>query len=724
MIIQCASTAAQEQRAITYKSLLPLALSRYQSVIAACSQTLLPSAWTTAEQRQMIEYALLPVREALAVDRISVWFFHNKTNPHGSLILQTEIIANDLPAIPNPIDQPYELDWLNVPEVIRNCLLDGQSVSGLTIDLYHENPTLLHQRLSAGMVMNYAIPIATPERFCGILGLDHRTPRTWPEEDIALLHVIAEMLAQVFQRWEIKRMLRSSEEDYRALALDHARQYHAAQRRADQVEMLRQAAAAVAGSLDRQIVIDQVLTHLARVIPYDTASVQIRNGSVTQVIGCRGFPDPNAIVGMAFPIHGNTLNEMLYQEAIPIHLNETNQIMDFLGVVGVPIRSWIGLPLKIEGQVIGILTLDGTAPDRFQEEHLQLGTAFADQVAIALHHTTIHAREVRARKRLTMLQHAMQAVSRESTSLNRLGPAIHRAIADLLPVDALTIALTEASPTSLTVLYHAIGTTILPPLRLPRTGSSMEQIMQQGSLFWDKQKPAPNLQTIHPGMRSGIASTLIGHSGILGIIDLQSTQENAYDEDDVTLLTLLAAHAATAIETARLFADLERLAHTDSLTGLLNRRAFFQHFNQEITQAQRTSTTLAICMLDIDHFKQINDTYGHAVGDQTLRSVAGTCQRLLRPSDSIGRYGGEEFIILLTDINAESGMHVTERLRRAIELFPIEAGSISLNVTVSIGMTIIPPNDTLPVLTRIDQADQALYQAKQQGRNQVVLWQP
>ncbi|MFQ5643211.1 MAG: diguanylate cyclase [Thiogranum sp.] len=159
--------------------------------------------------------------------------------------------------------------------------------------------------------------------------------------------------------------------------------------------------------------------------------------------------------------------------------------------------------------------------------------------------------------------------------------------------------------------------------------------------------------------------------------------------------------------------QLEVLATRDPLTGCLNRRAFFERIDRAIARAQRSNTPVACIMADIDHFKKVNDTWGHATGDEVIKHFANLLSSDLRKADAIGRYGGEEFCLLLWDSNMEQALGTAERLRAAVE-----ASTAELPVTGSFGVACLDAGVTDSAML-IDRADKALYAAKQGGRNRV-----
>ncbi len=172
--------------------------------------------------------------------------------------------------------------------------------------------------------------------------------------------------------------------------------------------------------------------------------------------------------------------------------------------------------------------------------------------------------------------------------------------------------------------------------------------------------------------------------------------------------------------------ELEKLLDRDYLTGLYNRRFFMERFHEELSWSARQAEPISLMMLDIDHFKKINDTYGHGCGDEILKQIAKTMTAVLRIEDVVARYGGEEFIILLPNTDPEDVLTAAEKLRAAVHEkgFFCENGSAQIPVTVSIGVTTYTPDNEclyLPPDRLIGQADNALYIAKEKGRNRVVV---
>ncbi len=234
-----------------------------------------------------------------------------------------------------------------------------------------------------------------------------------------------------------------------------------------------------------------------------------------------------------------------------------------------------------------------------------------------------------------------------------------------------------------------------------------------------------------PSLSSVALLPLVRYGELIGSLNLGSVNEERFTASSATdFLERLSTIVAICIENTTNHERLKRVGLTDSLTGVNNRRFFDQRIGEEIARALRTREPLACLVMDIDHFKQINDRYGHQAGDHILRQIAGLIREQLRNSDVLARYGGEEFAAVLPDTNARSAIEIAERIRENIAQHRFVAKDQHLveplSATLSIGVAIMGagtiPSDIEPLVTKlIKQADAALYEAKNTGRNRVVL---
>jgi diguanylate cyclase (GGDEF)-like protein len=201
--------------------------------------------------------------------------------------------------------------------------------------------------------------------------------------------------------------------------------------------------------------------------------------------------------------------------------------------------------------------------------------------------------------------------------------------------------------------------------------------------------------------------------------ELKLTRSQRFAKDELKMLESLLCCLIYPLRNATLFHNAMKLAYTDPLTKANNRAAFHDSLQREIKRVQRASQHLSLIFVDVDHFKSINDDYGHDCGDLALASVASWLMDSVRGSDAVYRYGGEEFVIVLGDTDLDGAAVIAERIRADIESHALAYGMEVLNITASLGVSTLRGDDSPDSLVK--RADAAMYQAKHQGRNRVCL---
>jgi two-component system cell cycle response regulator len=219
-----------------------------------------------------------------------------------------------------------------------------------------------------------------------------------------------------------------------------------------------------------------------------------------------------------------------------------------------------------------------------------------------------------------------------------------------------------------------------------------------------------------PKVPSLLVLPLVLHDRALGTLILGARRRQAFGEAVRPTLEVLASHLATSLSNARMIAQLEKMATTDGLTGLLNKRAMFDEAERKTAAAARFGRALSVLVVDIDFFKKVNDTYGHDVGDTVIRGVGDVLKRHKRNTDVVARFGGEEFVALCEQTDAKGAMLLAERIREELAKIVFHAPNGTLSVTCSIGIATFPEAgqgwDAL-----FKAADEALYVSKRSGRN-------
>ncbi len=222
-------------------------------------------------------------------------------------------------------------------------------------------------------------------------------------------------------------------------------------------------------------------------------------------------------------------------------------------------------------------------------------------------------------------------------------------------------------------------------------------------------------------LRSAMVTPLIIGDRLLGTIGMfHFVPEKHFSEDDQHLLSMFAQHASIALDNAMLFDRIQELARIDELTGLLNRRSFIERTEYEINRARRLDHSLAIAMIDLDNFKEVNDQFSHQIGDQVLREIANLLCINIRNIDIIGRYGGDEITLLMPETTQDNAFQALQRLKNILAEHEFICNERVFRVTASIGLACYQAADA-SFEKMISAADEALYRAKDHGRNQVSL---
>jgi diguanylate cyclase (GGDEF)-like protein len=224
-------------------------------------------------------------------------------------------------------------------------------------------------------------------------------------------------------------------------------------------------------------------------------------------------------------------------------------------------------------------------------------------------------------------------------------------------------------------------------------------------------------------VESGIIVPLIVGARVVGTLACWSRRPSAFNADDERVLEMMASQVATAIVAADTMDTSHRRAHQDPLTELPNRLQLHEDITGYLSLIADSGRSAAVAMADIDHFKELNDDFGHRVGDVTLQKIASVLRNATRPGDRVYRYGGEEFLFIFEDVEEAEAIAVADRVREAVAATPLTADNLEPigPVTISIGLAILPDHG-IDIEELIRFADSAMYSAKQTGRNRVVIW--
>jgi two-component system cell cycle response regulator len=224
-----------------------------------------------------------------------------------------------------------------------------------------------------------------------------------------------------------------------------------------------------------------------------------------------------------------------------------------------------------------------------------------------------------------------------------------------------------------------------------------------------------------PKLPSLLVLPLLQHRDVLGTLVLGSTEPGGFGAEARLILQVLAGHIAVSLANARMVKRLEELATTDGLTGLLNKRTATEVARQKLRSAQRFRKSLGVLICDLDHFKQVNDNYGHDVGDQVIRGFAEVLRRAKRETDTVGRIGGEEFVVVCEETDLEGAELLAERIRAELGRSTFVSPLGAVKVTCSVGVATFPEAGS-DWESLFKATDEALYTSKRSGRDRITLW--
>jgi diguanylate cyclase (GGDEF)-like protein len=352
------------------------------------------------------------------------------------------------------------------------------------------------------------------------------------------------------------------------------------------------------------------------------------------------------------------------------------------------------------------------------------GTVVTGWVAVLYDITRIKNAEtaaVEARRVAETLREAGLTLS-SKLGFKQISAVILDLLGRVVPYDVGAFLTVEGGELRLAAIKQPLGPQNLIGETYPISGSRLchMAIQRRRPLTSPVSGPEDILLPLLPNwdVHSFLGAPVIFQDRVTGLIALYNSTSRAFTEADAQVADLFAGQVAIALDNSRHIAAMEKLAVTDELTDLYNRRAFAGLGGKEVDRARRYGRPLSLILFDIDHFKDVNDSHGHPVGDHVLQVLTKLVTRTTRSTDIVCRYGGEEFIVLMPEAGREEGVAMAERLRQEISRMTIVTAGGTLSLTVSLGVSeLLPEDENLESL--IARADRAMYQAKAAGRNTV-----
>lgn len=393
-------------------------------------------------------------------------------------------------------------------------------------------------------------------------------------------------------------------------------------------------------------------------------------------------------------------------------------------------RAFVDVPMRSKGKVVGVLSAYYPEPHAFDQAEIELLTTVANQAAMTMENARLHGQtDTDLRRRVDELTALRQISLRlvSSLDLNTVLNAIAESTLRLVHASDVHIFLYDEARQALsagTALW-ASGERRTPVVFLRPDGITMTAVRERRPIVVDDAALQPLYATPEVqdwGVKAIACFPLLRAQAAIGAFNVAFAEPHTFTEDELRVLTLLADQAAIAVENARLHERLAEQAKRDSLTQVYNHGYLLESLTSAVEDAKQNATPVSFILLDIDHFKDYNDRYGHVVGDAVLRAIVQSISANIKRSDVVGRWGGEEFGVVLPEASSDQAERVAQRIRDTVARLDLRNGEDARmpNPTVSQGIATFPVHahsaDEL-----VARADQALYSAKSRGRDQVVI---
>jgi diguanylate cyclase (GGDEF)-like protein len=686
---------------ITHLKETETALSRRESIMSAMSlaaeQFLKESTW-----EHNIPGVLEKIGQAANLSRIFVAMNYMDDNQviYSSLCYEWAN-AGASSQINNPVMRhvPFRKSGMGRWE---KTLSQGNPIFGLVKNFPEEERGLLQKIESVSVAV---MPVFVNRQWWGFIMFDEcRHERQWTDTELQALSIAASMFGSAEARARTEQKLL---------------------RRQKSLDLLQEIVLVSLKSEDLLAMSQALVEPFARLIHADGCALSLWDGNSLQEVHLATYDHQQRVTPMLTTSPAeHTFTEVvlnsghtLVVENADATFYEEQHITEYI-----PASSVIVLPLAAGKKRLGAVTLWFDHPHRFQSDEVSISEQASNLVALALEKfQTVEQAERRAVTSET-LRKASIAIA-ETLETEKAVERVLEQLKQVVSYDSASVQLLNdhhleiVGGSGFSEIKDVIGMSFPIPGDNPNT-----VVMQTGKPYL-----LPEISEVfqifkyppHNHIRSWLGIPLIFQERIIGLLAIDSAKPNCFTEEDIHLANMFANQVAVTLENARIFKETQDQAITDVLTGVYNRRGLFQVGDFEFVRARRTSRPFSMMMFDIDHFKKINDQYGHAAGDQVLRGLAERCRSKSRSVDMVCRYGGEEFVIFLPETNIEATRMIAERLRQTVmdTPFPTDAGE--LHVTISIGIAQANERDALKTL--IERADQALYTAKRTGRNRVVM---
>lgn len=491
---------------------------------------------------------------------------------------------------------------------------------------------------------------------------------------------------------------------------------HEAHRRTKEYELLTDIGKAISSRLDQDEILRTIQVELGQI--FDTSHFYIAFQETDEIRFELEVRDGRVLPKRSREIR-NAFTEYVIRTGEPLLIrSDLESARKKLGITHIPKRPakcLIAAPILLGNKPAGIMV--AMNPDRefiFEQRDLDVLVTAAGQVSVAVENARLFADEQRRSRQLAFLNNISRtAISSDDPEhmLAQIANEIHKNFS----FDHIGIGLLDKGTKEVEIKAEAGTTAHATGKRIPLGTGILGRVARSGERALVQNALPGNLTGILPDSRAVLCIPITYGETLLGVLNVESRDENAFSPQDVLILNTLADLLATALHNAFVFQKLQQQSITDGLTGIKTRRFFWEALSAEWKRASRSGRPFSVVLIDLDKFKEVNDTMGHFEGDLVLARVGRLLEQKSRQSNVVARYGGDEFIVLMPETDSEQGQVLAERLRQWLAGDPMLAEH---KITGSFGVASFPMHGfSIEDIIRV--ADAGMYVSKRSGGNLV-----
>jgi diguanylate cyclase (GGDEF)-like protein len=491
---------------------------------------------------------------------------------------------------------------------------------------------------------------------------------------------------------------------------------HDAHRRTQEYELLTEIGKAISSRLDQDEILRTIQVELGQIFDTTHFYIAFQEGDEIrfelEVRDNRVLPKRTRELRNAFTEYVIRTGEPLL---IRSDLEKTRSRLGIAHVPDRPAKCLIAAPVFLSGRPAGVML--SMHPERefvFEQRDLDVLVTAAGQISVAVENARLFAEEQRRSRQLAFLNNVSRTAISSDDPVHMLGQ-IAGEIQKNFSFDHIGIGLLDYGTKEIEIKAEAGTTAHASGKRIPIGVGILGRVARTGERALVQNAPPGNLIGILPDSRAVLCIPITYGESLLGVLNIESRDENAFSPQDVLILNTLADLLATALHNAFVFQKLQQQSITDGLTGIKTRRFFWEALSAEWKRASRSGRPFSVVLIDLDKFKEVNDSMGHFEGDLVLARVGRLLEQKSRQSNVVARYGGDEFIVLMPDTGAEQAQVLAERLRQWIAADPMLSEH---QVTGSFGVASFPMHGfSIEDIIRV--ADAGMYVSKRSGGNLV-----